>query len=238
VAAQTLEPLYDKEVKCLFCNQKFLTKKVRSRAAVPYQIDSDFCPRYKEGVENPNYYYVSVCPECGFAFSNEFSPELKPRIKDQIQKNLASKWEKRDFSHHRDGNQAIASLKLALYSATLKEEKHTVLGSICLRLAWVYRDREEREEEERFLKLALTEFDRGFMESDFNGTSMTEMKILYMIGEINRRLGNYQQDINYFAKVIEHPQKADDQKTVNFARQQWSITIEEHRKAKNAVNNV
>jgi len=230
--AKKLDPLYDKEVKCLFCEHKFTTKKVRSRAAVPYQIDSDFCPHYKEGVENPLYYFINVCPECGFAFYDEFTPYMNPRVRQNIQKNLADKWEKRDYGKKRNEQQGIATLKLALLTATLKEEKHTVIGSICLRLAWIYRARQDRAEEERFLRLALQEFERGFMESDFDGTSMTEMKIMYMIGELNRRLGNHQQALNYFSRVIEHPMKHEDPRTVNFAREQWRATVEEHRELK------
>ena len=229
---QALGPFYEKKLTCLYCNKDFTTLRVRSRASVPYKIDSDFCPHYRAGSHNPHFYYVNVCPECGFAFSEEFSSHFPPGSKEILRVKIVIPWGKReqkDFCHTRDLQQAIDSYKLAIYAGSLKQEKHAALAGLCLRLAWIYRTENNPEQEQRFTALALKEYEDSYLYSDFNGTSMSEMKVLFIIGELSRRLGDYAKAIAHFAKVIDHPNRNDEIKMVNMAREQWVITVEQHR---------
>lgn len=224
--------LYSKTAHCLLCGHEFSTMRVRSRMAAPYAIDSDFCPHYKEGTINPNWYYVNVCPECGFAFTEEFAKEFSFEAKAQIKLKICSRWEKRDFGLTRDEQQAIESYKLAILAATLKKEKHALLGGLCLRLAWIFRDNQKTEEEERFLRLALSEMEEAYVQSDFVGTSLSEMQVLYLAAELHRRLGHYQEAVNYFSKVTEHPNRNNERRILNLAREQWALATEAYRKQK------
>ncbi|AFM42587.1 hypothetical protein Desaci_3706 [Desulfosporosinus acidiphilus SJ4] len=224
-----MEAFYEKEVDCPCCGHKFHTLRVRSRFAAPYKIDSDFCPHFKDGTPNPHFYYVRVCPECGFAFTDEFSKSFPSGTKEIINAKISYEWKKQDFGQLRDAHKAIESLKLAIYSATLKKEKHAVLAGLCLRLAWIYRTEDKLEEESRFLKLALQEYEASYTYSDFNGTSMSELRVLFLIGELYRRLGQYTKAISYFSKIVEHPMRDEEPKILNMARTQWQITVEENR---------
>ncbi len=226
----TIEPYYSKKMTCPLCDTEFTTSRVRSRAAIPSVIDSDFCAHYKEKNVNPNYYAVNVCPECGYAYTEEFSPNFPAGTKGILEKKVSQNWEKRAYDGERDGMKAMATFKLAILSATLKKEKHVVMGNLCLRLAWIYRIEEETDQEERFLRLAVEEFEKSYLDSDFTATSMSELRMLYMIGELNRRLKDYQKAITYFSKIVEHPKKSTEMKTVNMAREQWSLAMEEYRK--------
>lgn len=228
-------PFYEKKIPCLFCGKEFTTLRVRSRYSRPTKIDSDFCPHYPPGTHNPHYYYVNVCPECGFAFSEEFSPQFPVSTKEIIKVKILSPWEKRkqeqrDYCHTRDLQQALDSYKLAIYAGTLKKEKHAAMAGLCLRLAWIYRTQNIPDQEQRFLQLALQEYEESYQLSDFAGTSMSEMKTLFIIGELSRRLGDYHKAISYFSKVIQHPNKDDEIKMVNLAREQWALTVEENRR--------
>lgn len=224
--------LYAKTVHCPFCEYEFATMKVRSRMAAPYAIDSDFCPHYREGTTNPNYYYVNVCPECGFAFTEEFTKEISLEARAQIKLRIGARWEKRDFGQMRDELQAIESFKLAIFAATLKKEKHALLGGLCLRLAWIYRDAHNNDEEERFLLLAVKEMEEAYVQSDFVGTAVSEMQVLYLTAELHRRLGNYQEAVNYFSKVTEHPNRNNERRILILAREQWALAMETFRKKK------
>lgn len=230
---QEVGPFYEKRITCLYCNKEFTTLRIRSRYSRPNKIDSDFCPHYPPETHNPHYYYVNVCPDCGFAFSEEFSAKFPVGTKELIQIKIISQWgkrEQRDFCHTRDLQQALDSYKLAIYAGTLKKEKHAAMAGLCLRLAWIYRTENVSDQEQRFLQLALREYEESFLHSDFAGTSMSEMKILFIIGELSRRLGDYNKAISYFSKVIQHPKKDDELKMVNMAREQWALTVEENRK--------
>ncbi|HEY8910109.1 MAG TPA: DUF2225 domain-containing protein [Desulfosporosinus sp.] len=226
---QTLEPFYEKKMTCVFCGEPFDTLRVRSRFSIPYMIDSDFCPHYRAGNYNPHVYFVNVCPECGFAFSEEFTDQFPTGSKEVIRVQITRHWTKRDFGHVRDSQQALESYKLAILAGSLKKEKNTVLAGLCLRLAWLYRAENNLEQEKRFLGLALNAYEESFVHSDFTGTSMSELRILFMIGELSRRLGQFSKAVSYFSLIIQHKNAKDEQKIVNMAREQSRVAIEENR---------
>lgn len=228
---QAIKPFYEKKMTCVFCGKQFNTLKVRSRFAIPYQIDSDFCPHYRTGNFNPHFYFVNVCLECGFAFSEEFSDQFPLGSKEVIRVQITRHWTKRNFGLERDFQQAAESYKLAILAGSLKKEKHAVLAGLCLRLAWLYRNENNNEQERRFLGLALSQYEESFVASDFASTSMSEIKVLFMIGELNRRLGQYKEAVSYFSKIIQHKNAKDEPKMVNMAREQWRIAVDESREA-------
>ncbi|GAB6154101.1 DUF2225 domain-containing protein [Desulfosporosinus burensis] len=227
---QPLEAFYEKKLTCVYCSKAFTSLRVRSRFSVPYQVDSDFCPHYRAGNFNPHFYYVNVCPECGFAFSEEFSDQFPKGTKEVINVQITGQWAKRDFGKVRDIQQALESYKLAILAGSLKHEKNAVLAGLCLRLAWLYRTDNNTDQETRFMGLALKAYEESFLHSDFMGTSMSEINVLFMLGELSRRLGQYKKASTYFAKVIEHKEAKDEQKIITRAREQWKICVEENRK--------
>jgi uncharacterized protein len=224
-----MDALYAKKVNCPFCGNDFSSLRVRSRFSAPYKIDSDFCPHYKEGDSNPHFYFVKVCPECGFSFTDEFSNTFPSGTKELIKFKITVGWKKKEFGQVRDVQKAIESIKLAIYSATLKKEKHSVLAGLCLRLAWIYRTENNEVEEERFMKLALQEYEESFLYSDFKGTSMSELRVLFLLGELSRRLREFKKAVSYFSKIAEHPNRYDEPKILDMARKQWKIAAEQNR---------
>jgi len=223
----SLESFYEKKLTCIYCNEPFNTLRVRSRFAIPYQIDSDSCPHYREGNYNPHFYFVNVCTECGFAFTEEFSDQFPKGTKEIIRVQITEHWTKRNFGQVRDIQQALEAYKLAILAGSLKKEKNAVLAGLCLRLAWLYRSENNSEQEKRFMGMALNAYEESFVLSDFAGTSMSELKVLFMIGELSRRLGQYPKAVSYFSKVIQHKDAKEEQKIVNMAREQWRETMEE-----------
>jgi len=224
-----LECFYEKKLTCLYCAKPFNSLRVRSRFAIPYQTDSDFCPHYRAGNYNPHLYYVNVCTECGFAFSEEFSELFPKGTKEIIRVQITGHWTKRDFGQVRDLQQALEAYKLAILAGSLKKEKNAVLAGLCLRLAWLYRSENNLEQETRFMGMALNAYEQSYLLSDFVGTSMSELKVLFMVGELSRRLGQYPKAVSYFSKIIQHKDAKDEQKMVNLAREQWRVTMEEKR---------
>lgn len=225
----SLDSFYEKKIECVLCSKSFTTLKVRSRFAISYKTDSDFCPHYRAGNYNPHFYFVNVCPECGFAFSEEFSDQFPKGTKEIISVQITEHWTKRNFGQVRDFQQALESYKLAILAGSLKKEKNAVLAGLCLRLAWLYRSENKLEQEKRFMGMALNAYEESFVLSDFAGTSMSELKVLFMIGELSRRLGQHQKAVSYFSKIVQHENAKDEQKMVKMAREQWRVTMEERR---------
>lgn len=229
-----LEPLYDKKIECPFCHNLFTSKKVRSRFVKPIKAESDFGPIYKkDDRNNPLYYYVTVCPHCGFSFTEDFSHLIGQAARNKVQTEITAKMDKMtDFCGERSIEQAVRAYKLAIYAGQLVKEKHIVFANLCLRLAWLQRNAANKDEERRFLQLAASEYEQSYMHSDFNTETTPEMSILYLIGELSRRLGKFNEAIKYFTKVLEHPDRSRYMKYTTLARQQWKAAVDEYRENK------
>lgn len=230
--SEELMPLYDKKFKCPVCSNSFTTKKLRSRFIRVDKIDNDFFTYFTDQKLNPIFYEVNVCPICGYAFADTFSHSFSTQALQLIKTQISANWKKRDFSDERTIEQAIESFKLAILSSSLKQEKNIVVAGLCLRLAWLLRIVQDVEQEKRFLQLALEKYKQSYMEIDFYETQMTEMRVLYLIGELSRQLGYRSDAVTYFSKVISHKNRAFETKLVEMAREQWFLIREEDKKIK------
>jgi uncharacterized protein (DUF2225 family) len=226
--------LYDKKFICAHCQHSFASKKVRLRRGRPYRRDPDFCEHYENHVENPTLYHVVVCPECGYSSNESFRKEVPPQIEHLIEEKIAANWTKKDYTGARNIPEAIATYKLAIFTAGVRKETHCVLAGLCLRLAWLYRYQKKQTEEERFLRLALGEYEESYQTADYIKSGMSELMILYLLGELHHQLNDPGEALQYFSKVVEHPLKANDPQMVRLARDQWQTMREDMKKQRGA----
>lgn len=225
----SLEPLYDKKLECINCKQPFTSKKIRSRFIRVARFDTDFFPQYDSEEFNPLLYHIHVCPSCGFSFSEDFSKFFPPGTKEAIQIEVTNRWVPHDFSSGRTIKQAIQTYKLAIYCGTLKKEKHILLAGMYIRIAWFYRMLELEQQEQRFMKLAVHEYEQSYVEDDFKGTQVSEIRLLYLIGELSRRLNDTEKAVQYFSKVIERQKQSAEPTIIEMAKERWH-EIRESRK--------
>jgi uncharacterized protein len=216
-----IEPIYDKKIECLVCKTVFFSKKVRSRFVKVTKYDTDFSPVYESDEANPLLYHIHVCPSCGFSFSDDFSRYFPPGAIETIQKEVTCRWIPRNFSSKRTIQQALQTYKLAIYSGILKKEKHIVLAGIYMRIAWIYRSTGTAEQEQRFMKLSVHEYEESYIEDDFRGTQMSEVKLLYLIGELSTRIHDVTKAVQYFSKVIERQKQSVEPRIIEMARERW-----------------
>ncbi len=221
--SEELEPLYDKKVKCPICASEYTTKKIRSRFIKVEKIEPDFFTHYKDQALNPMLYEINVCPKCGYSYADSFSSTFPHGSKDLIKAQITSNWSEQDYSGKRQIKQAISTYKLAILSGALKEEKSVVMAGLCIRLAWLYRTIGNPEEEIRFVKLALEKYKRSYMEADYIGTQLSEIRLLYVIGELCRQIGDGVEAIKNFSKVIHHKNRSSEVKLIEMAREQWYL---------------
>jgi uncharacterized protein (DUF2225 family) len=218
-----LDYLYDKNVVCHICHGKYRTKKVLSKYVRANKHDTDFCSYYVSTKKNPLLYYVQVCPNCGFSSSAEFTSFFPPTSLEVIKEKICANWSGANYTIERSLDDAINAYKLAIYCATIKKEKHIVLAGLYLRLSWLYRtEKINLEEENRFLRLALNEYVTSYMNSDFTDTHLTEVKLLYIIGELSRRLDLREQATRYFSRVIEMKKETIEKGIVAMAKDRWA----------------
>lgn len=217
-----IEPLYDKKCECPICSNKFTTKKIRSRFIKLESISTDFCPIYFIPEHNPILYQINVCPSCGFSFSEDFSVRFLNGTKEIIIEKVCSKWHPQSFSNERNFDDAIKTYKLAIYCAMLKKEKHILLAGFYLKLAWLYRYLGDEIQEQRFLNNALHEYTTSYSTQDYQGTQMSEIRILYLLGELSIRTGQIKEASPYFSKIIEKQRTTTETKIVEMTKERWN----------------
>ena len=219
-----MEQLYDKNVNCPLCSTKFFTKQVRTKALRLIKQDKDFMPHYQG--ENPIKYIVFVCPNCGYAATEEKFDFVYGWEKEKILKEVSSKWRKRSYGGIRTLDEAIDTCKLALYVGQLLEESKLYLGSIALNTAWLYRLKEDKDEERRFLNIARKLYEEAYYKEDLLGSNMDEFKLAYLIGELNRRLGEVENAIKWFNIVVSKPNSNLNPTVRKLAVEQWRLAKE------------
>jgi len=212
--------LYNKVMKCLLCQQSFTTTKVRKSAIKVIGQDTDLKPLYEAGGINPLFYNVHVCMNCGYSFTEDFSSYFGPGTAEVLKASVSDHWVKQDYSGERAPVKAIKSYKLALYSGVLKKEKHLTLAGLALRTAWIYRDMGRKKEEKRFLSIAAREYEEAFSQEDV-AEKMSEIKVLYLLGELNRKLARREKAISYFSQVIERQRQSNEKQIIEMARDRW-----------------
>ena len=192
--------LFDRKVTCPVCGNEFTTKSVKVNSVRIASKDSDFFVRYKTG--NPYIYDVWTCEKCGYtAMKSDFN-KIKSFEKDILKEQLTPKWRERHFNAIMTPNDAIEKYKLALINATMLEKSKGTLGFILLRIAWMYRLLEDEDKEIHFLTQSVDCFVEAFSNEPFPIYGLERDSLTYLIGELYRRIGEYDKALTWYSNVI------------------------------------
>ncbi|MCM3388188.1 DUF2225 domain-containing protein [Ureibacillus chungkukjangi] len=229
-----LSPFYEKKVECICCNKAFATTKIRSKLVKVESTDTDFCPTYSETSVSALYYNVFVCEHCGFSFTEDFSKYFGPGIKQQILDQISTKWVPRSYHHERSISEALEAYKLAFVCGSIKKEKFITLAGLTLRIAWIYRKLQNVNQEQRFLKIARDQYIESYSTEDYASTQMSDTRVIYMIAELSRRIGDLDLATRYYSKIIENQRVGGEAKVIEMAKEQWQLVREEREKVRAA----
>ncbi|MDI2586483.1 DUF2225 domain-containing protein [Psychrobacillus sp. NEAU-3TGS] len=225
-----ISPYYQKSIECLHCKKQFITTKVRSKFVKVESYASDFQPIYQNKEVNPLLYNIFVCEHCGASFTEEFSKYFAPGIKDEIQEKIANKWVPRSYGNERSIELGINTYKLGIIFGTIKKEKFINIAGLALRTAWLYRLQQKQTDELRFIEIARDRYVDSYSFGDYSGTQMSETKVLYLIAELSRRIGDVEYATRYFSKVIEKQSTSFEPKIVEMAKERWQEIREQKEK--------
>ncbi len=227
--SKTKEELYTKKVNCPVCGVDFNTKKVRSSAIRVKERDEDFCPHYNS--QNPLFYSVFICPNCGYSALEKFFGIISEVNKERIKGLITPKWHQRSYGDERSLEDAIEVYKLALLNHQIIESKGNIIGEICLRLSWFYRYLKDTKENE-FIQFTIKTFEKAYTKEKMAEEEYDEINMLYLLGELNRRVHNYREAIDWFDKTLSHDDINKKRHIKIKARNQWSLAREEYAKHK------
>ncbi|CAM3708156.1 DUF2225 domain-containing protein [Marinicrinis lubricantis] len=215
------EALYSVQAQCACCETPFQTSKVRPKFKKSKGRDSDFCLYYEEETLNPDFYVVRVCPACGFASTENFAYKFTDEQRNTLFEKISAKWNHADYSGRRSWEDAMVSYKLAILCAQITNQSERVLSGLLHHIAWLYRYRHDAEQEQRYLRFALDSYVKVYEQE---GTS-NDAKLMYMIGELNRRLKQYHEAVKWFGRVV-NDEKIMDSAMIAASREQWALTRE------------
>lgn len=216
-----MEPLFQVNVECPQCEKTFITSRVRPSFKKPYKKDSDFCSYYKE--INPEYYVARVCPQCGFATTENFKVGMTQKQKEAFKEKIGDQWTVRQLGWERTWEDALQSYKLALVCAQVKEEEPRIIAGILHHIAWLYREKENTELERKFLQFAL---DAYILVFETEQQDVNNARLMYVMGDLSRRLKKYSEAVKWFTRVI-NDKRIMDAAMIKSCREQWAITRED-----------
>lgn len=198
--------LYNKEVTCPVCDHVFKASTVKSSAYRMIKKDSDFFIRYS--LINPYFYDVWVCNSCGYAAMKTDFYSIRSIEIEAVQKSITPKWKGRMYPEIYDVHIAIERYKLSLLNYIITNAKSSKKAINCIKLAWMYRLLETEESQEMellFLKQALEGLSDAYYAEAFPIYGMDKYSAMYLIGELNRRIGHTENSLVWFSNVITTP---------------------------------
>lgn len=209
--------LFDKTYVCPVCDTEFQSKMIRVGKVKLLSADTDLRPKY-QFVDSLKYDAL-VCPKCGYAalsrFFNFMLPAQAKLIKDHISSTFKGIEIKGDYYTY---DESIARHKLALACTVVKKAKISERAYTCLKLGWLCRgkaeslpkDMENRdaevkkltEEELEFLDNAYEGFTQAYLKEDFPMCGMDEISVTYLVADLARRTGRYDEANRWISKVL------------------------------------
>ncbi|MGL5068936.1 MAG: DUF2225 domain-containing protein [Sarcina sp.] len=192
--------LFEKKVVCPVCNNHFKSKAVKVNAPRIERKDSDFFSLYKS--VNPYFYDVWICNNCGYSALKIDFEHIKGKQIDFVLNNIKPRWTAKNYPQVYDVYIALDRYKLALITSTIIKKKSSTKGMICLKIAWMYRILENNTLENEFLEKALSSFEDTYLNESLPVYGMQKANLLYVIGELHRRLGNFDVAIKNFSFVL------------------------------------
>jgi len=217
-----VDPLFQAKVQCPCCEKTFLSSRVRPSFRKAIRTDSDFCAHYKDDV-NPDFYVVRICPYCGYASTENMKQELTPRQKEMYMERIGKSWVHRDLGGKRTWEEALDAYKRALLCAQTVGESERVIAGLLHHIAWLYRLRNIEDQELRFLRYALEEYIHVY---EREGANINNARLMYLIGELHRRLNEPYEAVKWFARVV-NDKRIMDAAMIKASREAWQNLREE-----------
>lgn len=211
------EILYDKTYICPLCENKFVSKAIRTGKNKLISSDTDLRPRYT--IADPAKYDCIVCGSCGYAALTRYFDKATSKQLDMIKQTISSKFKGVDetalvYSY----DEAFVRYQLALANAVVKKASASEKGYICLKTAWILRgkaenlpeDMENKEEavkelkkqEDQFIQNAYHGFKDAMQKESFPICGMDEFTFIYVTAELARRCKDYSISLKLISEII------------------------------------
>ena len=182
--------MFDTTIRCPACDTSFQVRTVGSCGAAGQ--DTDFRPKYWGA--NPLPHFVHTCPNCLFSGT---SGHFEGAVDDRLRAWLASE----KALGTRAPKSASARFALAARCREQARDDALSVADLYLRGSWCARSEGDREVERRCQQATAEHLTAGL---EANQVPQEELDtIRYLLGEIHRRLGDFDRAVTLLERVTE-----------------------------------
>lgn len=202
--------IMQREYDCPICSARFKAPRARMAKLNLIGTDTDLRP-YFEGVDVINYEIV-VCSNCGFSALHDCYTNFDPEFIDKTRNGIAQVHAQKMYLSEILPEDAIGRYITAIMLLEFKEAKASEYYFLYSRLAWVYRiyeDDDAVENEFLSLKKAFAYLETALQREKPYFYDMDESIITYVLGDMARRIGEYDKANLYIGKAILDPNSTD-----------------------------
>ena len=194
------ECIYDKTFTCPVCEEQFKAKQIRKGRAKFISNDDDLKPNYKP--VQPDYYDVILCDHCGYAAISSKFDKITLSQQEAIEKEITPKYVKKTYPALYDVDTAIERYLHALKNCIAKKSKSGEIAYINLKLAWLYRDKKDKQKEMAHLKIAYEGFNKAFTNEKLPICGLDENTLLYILAAVGIELGYEDEGVRILSRLI------------------------------------
>lgn len=209
--------LFDKTFVCPVCDNEFKSKTVKTGKIKLLSADSDLRPKYQH-VDSLKYDAI-LCPKCGYAALNRYFNFMTSVQGKLIREKISANYKAKEFSEDTYSyDEAINRHKMALLSTIVSNGKNSERAYTCLKLAWLVRGKSENlpadtknieqvkneltTMELDFIQNAYEGFSKAFSTEPFPMCGMDENTMLYLIADLARRCGKFEESARYVSQLL------------------------------------
>ena len=200
VQEEQLAYLYTKTFTCPVCEMEFMDFLVRRTRLRQISTDSDFRTRYHH--IDPNLYEILACNNCGYAAMHSSFSRITPRQQGMIKEKITPNHKYVEFNMPLSTTDALSRYKMALACVQAIEGKASQKAFLCLKMSWICADIKDEKNEMALLKHAYSNLKDAFSTETFPLGTMDEPQVKYLIAELARRLGNFEEALRLISDVV------------------------------------
>lgn len=214
-----MELLWSKKVVCPVCGHQFDAYNVHLNKISLSKLERDLYPVYK-GI-NPLFFSLYSCPKCKYtAFPDDFEnfENLKKDYQEKIKMEVSKFTNINiDLSKDRKLEDAIKMHSLAFLIYDSYTKNILTLAELSLKLGWLNKLKKDKKKEVYF-KLKTIEYLEKAFDNGITSPRFSEMKIMYLIGEINYEFEKYSKAKEWLGKLIEYSYRSGKNPLIPMAK--------------------
>ena len=194
------EFLYEKAYECSACGNQFNNTTAKKGKLRFESSEIDLRPVYTP--IDPIYYDVVLCKKCGYAAMQQYFNKISDRQGELIMSQIGTSFRFSGYPLILSADQAIERYKLALLTAMTKNSTSGEKAIICMRLTWLYRDKNDENNVRLFLQNTYKGLSEAYTKDTFPIGGIDEVTTAYLIGEMAFRLGDHGGSLKWLGGVI------------------------------------